>query len=146
MSVVIEFCCVTQQELDRMYRDPEWMHEFIEAYQDNEERSEDPDGFIDSAWEGIQSLLNAASVPIDLQMGGDSIDEECLFWGWSAEEVKKTAQILWATPFEKLAVHFDSAVSDEHELEYLRQNYVTLVNFFDITATKGNAALMEFNI
>lgn len=158
MGMVIGFSRVTQQELDKMYLHPKWMKEFLEEYEDNDERSRDPDGFIEKAWGGIQFLLDAADVPIELLMDGDPIDDQCLFCGWSAEAVKKTAEILGATPFETLAVHFDPArlseeevypmrhLWDADELEYLRDNYATLANFFNATAAKGDAALMEFNI
>lgn len=74
--------------------------------------------------------------------------------GWSVEEVRRSAELLKTTPFERLAEHYDPERMAERsinwrpepdnrdgELAYLRANYEGLVRFLDETARTGLAAI-----
>jgi hypothetical protein len=154
MGMVISFTRVTPEALDKAIEDPEW----AEAHLDDLDTTDEPDGYIDKAWAGIQFLLDAADVPINLRENGEFIGEEGYFFGWSAFMVAEAARHLRATPFERLAPHFDPAQMTEQdiypsaiwarnggELDYLRQHYEQLVRFFDAAATSGSAAIMSFS-
>ncbi|WP_327351288.1 YfbM family protein [Streptomyces sp. NBC_01304] len=159
MSMVLSFTCVTPEELARALQDPEWAEEFLDELDSDEDRPDNPDGFIEKAWAGIQYLLDAAEAGVDLQMGGLPIDEELLFTGWTAEMVQDAARKLQVLPFEKLAAHYDPARMQEQnvypniwthdpdgECEYLKWHYGTLLTFFEEASAKGSAAIVEFNI
>jgi hypothetical protein len=149
--MVISFTQVTPAELDRAMEDPEWTQEHLYDL----DRTGQPDGYLDKAWDGIQFLLDAAEVPIDLRQDGDFIGEDGLS-GWTVDAIEEAAKHLRATPFEQLARHFDPArmterdiypgiwAHDDDALGYLRTNYETLVRFFDATAASGSAAIMHF--
>ncbi|GLY67701.1 YfbM family protein [Amycolatopsis taiwanensis] len=156
MGMVLGWEMVTPAELERAFADPEWAWEFVDEVCD---RPGQPDGFIEKAWGGIQFLLDAEGLGLDLLTDGTPIDEENLLTGWSAETVKQVAEELRKVPFAMLARHYDPAKmmsegvyprmwdhDSDGELEYVKSNYETLVNFFVRTAAADCAAIMEFNI
>jgi hypothetical protein len=152
MGMVVSFTRVTPEELDRAMDDAEWAEEHLW------DLDREPDGYLDKAWDGIQFLLNAAEVPIDLRMDGDFIGEDGCLAGWTVGDVENAARHLRATPFEQLARHFDPArmtqrdiypaviwERDDDALDYLREHYEILVKFFDAAAASGSAAIMNFS-
>lgn len=144
MGAVIEFTRVTSAELTQAIAAGD---EDAVAALVNERAKVDgePDGYLDAAGDGLQSLFDAADLDIELVEPGDAIGEACVCFGWSAHLVANTAQQLRATPFKRLASHLDLAEMDEwddDDLEYLREYYQTLVTFFDAAASSGSAAVM----
>ncbi|MDG4861745.1 YfbM family protein [Streptomyces sp. T-3] len=156
--MTLSFTCVTPEELARALQDPEWAEEYVDELEAGELRPDDPDGFIEKAWAGIQYLLSCAGAGIELQMDGDPIDEELTLVGWSAEMVQHAAKTLQTLPFEKLAAHYDPVEMQERnvypniwthdpegEREYLEWHYGRLVTFFKEAAAMRYAAIMTFS-
>jgi len=154
MGMVLSFTRVTPEELNKAMADPEWAGEYLWEL----DRTDEPDGYLDKAWDGIQFLLDAAKVPIQLRMDGHLIDAEGCLAAWTVSDVEDAARHLRATPFEQLARHFDPArmagqgiypaiiwERDDDALDYLRENYEALVLFFDAAAASGSAAIMSFS-
>ncbi len=150
MSMVITFFQVTPEQLDKAFADPERAEEYLAEHDEELESC-----YLDKAWDGIRFLLSAAEVWIDLYEDGDPIDEECILLGWDAEMVADAAQKLNATPFEKLAEHYDPEKMNERktyphvwgddDLDYLRSYHEDLVKFFTAAAASGSAAIRDFN-
>jgi hypothetical protein len=149
MGSVLSFTRVTAEELDRAFDDPEWAEEVV----DDEDR---PDCYLDKAWAGLDFLLAAADVHVELYMDGSGvIDEEATLFGWDVELVAETAQKLSATPFEVLARHYNPAKMNEQEvyprfwddgdLDYLESHYKAVVVFFAETAAASAAAIRSFS-
>lgn len=148
MSMVLSFTRVTTEELDRAIADPEWASGKLS--------DEDlPYVDLDKAWAGIQFLLDAAEVDVELYEDGDLIDEDCTLLGWDRELVAKAARELGAAPFAALAAHYDAAAMTEQDvyprvwndnsLDYLSHFYEQLVEFFAATAANGGAAIRTFS-
>ncbi|QQQ73895.1 DUF1877 family protein [Saccharothrix sp. 6-C] len=150
MGMTLSFTRVTPGELDRAFGDPGWALERL----DDEGL---PYCFLEKSWAGIQFLLDAADVRVDVYEDGDAIDEECTLFGWSDGMVAEAAKALGATPFEVLAGHYDPRKLSEEEvypmrhlwddgdIDYLRQNYGDLVVFLEETAAAGGAAIRHFS-
>ncbi|MEU4765725.1 YfbM family protein [Actinosynnema sp. NPDC023794] len=151
MGMTLSFTRVTPEELDRASEDPELAWELV----DDENR---PYCFLEKTWAGIQFLLRAAGVDVDVLEDGDPIDEECTLFGWHDRLVAASARALSATPFEVLAEHYDPRklseeevypmrhLWDDDDLEYLRSHYRDLVTFFEETAASGGAAIRYFSV
>ncbi|WP_433179794.1 YfbM family protein [Actinoallomurus sp. CA-150999] len=148
MSMVLSFTRVTSEELDRAIADPEWAEDYLfdESL---------PSCYLDKAWAGIQFLLDAAEVDVDLYEDGHLIDEGCTLFGWDDDMVADTARALGATPFEALAGHYDPKKMTEEDvyprvwnddsLDYLEYHHRALVEFFHTTAASGGAAIRSFS-
>ncbi|MER5266091.1 DUF1877 family protein [Actinosynnema sp. NPDC002837] len=149
MSTTLAFTRVSPAELDRAIEDPEWALEHLE---------EDlPYYSLEKSWAGIQFLLDAAGVAIELNEDGFVIDEESTLSGWTDHMVAEAATTLRATPFEVLATHYDprelSAQEvypwrrfwDDDGIDNLRDDYVDLVEFFEETAASGGALIREIS-
>ncbi|MFC6883225.1 MULTISPECIES: YfbM family protein [Actinomadura] len=152
----MSFTRVTQQELKRGDEDPQWLQSLIDSRMESSEGTLDTVG-LDKAWAGIQYLLDAADVGIELQIDGSFLDAEGMN-GWDPEEVKEAADLLRKADFETLAVHYDPADMDAEDvypgtwkprgdtgLHYLREPYEALVRFFNATADRNEAAVMTFS-
>jgi hypothetical protein len=149
MGSVLSFTRVTSEELDRAFADPEWA---VEQVVDDEDR---PGCHLGKAWAGIQFLLDAAGVRVDLYEDGDVVDDETTLLGWHADMVADAARALSATPFEALAGHFDPGrmteekvypgLWDDDDLDNLGRYHAELVEFFVATAASGDAAIRDFN-
>jgi hypothetical protein len=151
--MVMSFYRVTPEELDRAIADPGWARERIA----DADLTGEPDGYLDKACGGIQFLLDAAEVPVDLRIDGEPIRDDGSLSGWSAAEVVFAAESLRATSFEELARHYDPVLmakediypsiwdEDGRALDYLRAHYTTLVRFFEVVAASGSAAIMSFS-
>lgn len=150
MGMTLSFTRVTPEQLELAFEDPERALEYLE----DEER---PYCFLEKSWAGIQFLLDAAGVGVDVYEDGDAIDEECTLFGWSDSMVAATAKALGATPFEVLAGFYDPQrlsekdvypmrhLWDADDIGYLRDNYGDLARFFEETAAAGDAAIRNFS-
>jgi hypothetical protein len=154
MGMYMSFTRVTSEELEKAVADPKWAHERVE-----QDRTDDLDGDLDKAWDGIQFLLDRAGLGIELQMGGSEfIGEGADLGGWTVDDVKDAARHLRATPFEELARHFDPVrmtksgiypqiwerdPAEDDVLGYLKHFYEVLVRFFDTAAASESAAIMS---
>lgn len=153
MGLTMSFTRVTPEELERAVHDQPWAMKLVEFLAELDDPDE-PTGYLDKSWDGLQYLLDRAGVGLRLQDGGVPINEDHTIAGWRVDDVRRTAELLRATPFEDLAGCFDPTAMTEHEvypsywdsddLEYLRGNYVRLVEFFEATAGAKSAAIMEF--
>lgn len=149
MGSVLSFTRVTPEELDRAFADPEWAAEHVV---DDEDRA---GCCLDRAWAGLQFLLDAAEVRVDLYEDGAAIDDECTLLGWDDDLVAGAAHALSATPFEVLARHFDPGrmsetrvypgLWDDDDLGRLERHHAELVEFFVTTAASGDAVIRDFN-
>ena len=150
MGMTLSFTRVTPRELDRAFEDEEWAWEVV----DDEDR---PYCFLEKSWAGIQFLLDAAGVDVDVYEDGDAIDDEAILFGWAESKVAATAKALGATPFEVLAGFYDPRklsergvypmrhLWDDDDIGYLRDHYRDLVVFFEETAASGAAAIRNFS-
>lgn len=150
MSTTLAFTPVTQEELDRAIKDPEWA---LEHLQDTDSLCYS----LEKSWAGIQFLLDAAQVNVQLNEDGHIIDDESILAGWTDIMVADAAKSLSATPFEVLAGHYDPRKLSEEEvypwrhlwdddgIDDLRDNYVDLVEFFQETAASGGALIREIS-
>jgi hypothetical protein len=151
MSMVLSFTLVTPEELERAFQDPEWADRYLEQLFD-EGRSY---CYLEKAWAGIQFLLDAADVPIDIYEDGHLIDDGCVYFGWDPAMVAEAAEALRGAPFDVLATHYDPAkltaadvyprVWYDDTLDYLRENHASLVTFFEEAAAAKAGAIREFN-
>lgn len=157
MGMTLDYIELTPQQLVDVVHDGEKAFELYDEISADETIL---DGFIEKAWDGIQYLLYAAEVGVDLRMDGEAIDYDGdELTAFDAALVRDIAQRLNATPFERLTPHYDPADMmerkiyprcwdddpDQSELEYLRGHYTTLRTFFDTVARNGNAALACFS-
>jgi hypothetical protein len=151
MGVTVSFTRVSPDDLDRGHDDPDWLCDHLYEVDSTDE----PGGYLDKAWAGLQFLLDAEDVDIDLRGGTyDFIGEDGDLVAWSEYDVEEAAKMLRAMPFERLAQHFDPAEmmrqdiypgiwDSDNALDYLRSHYEALVRFFDLAATAGSAAVMQ---
>ncbi|MEU9115769.1 DUF1877 family protein [Streptomyces sp. NPDC048483] len=114
MGMVISFTRVTPEELDRAEKDTEWAREFLREV--DELRPDDPDGYLDKAWAGLEFLLEEADEPLEFLMDGYPIDDKGTLFGWSVEDVQDMAKTLRALPWERLVTHDDPVRMDEEEV------------------------------
>ncbi len=153
MGMVVSFRRVTPEELDKARADPFGWHERAP-----EPGPEEPDGYLDKSWAGLEFLFDQAEVPITLMDPGDLLDDEGAFWGWSVGTVAETAHQLRAAPFEQLARHYDPARMTEQDIypsiiwerdgdaiEDLRSGHEIMARFFERAAATGSAAIMHFS-
>lgn len=156
MGMVVSFTRVTAEQLAKAEQDPEWAEELLEELAEPEDEDE-PDGYLDKAWAGIQYLMEAEGLGIDLLMDGDSLDEDGTLFGWSVAHVRQVAEKLRAAPWERLAAHYDAEKmmaaevyprvwdTGDDERDYVEGYYQGLVEFFAFAAAKQSAAIMEFS-
>lgn len=137
MGLTMSFTKVTPAELaDLRSRDGAAIEEFLWAKDEAAEVS----GYIDQAWEELGELFGEAEVPIDLEMGGDFIDEEGRFFAWSADLVAKTAERLRRAGWEALEPHLEP----DWDADYVQEAHETLADFFEDAAASKAAAIMSF--
>lgn len=167
MGMVIEYARLRPDETLTVRRlldaDPEQAFEYIEQlgiWMADDDAGATPRGLdLDKAWDGIRYLLDRAGPPpVDIIGGGDVISNEP--WGYDAPrllspaEVAAAARFLQATPFDRLAAHFDpekltaaGVYPDiwEHDdaLEYLAGWYQPLVEFVIAAADQGDGMLVR---
>ncbi|WP_280342000.1 YfbM family protein [Nocardia abscessus] len=152
MGVILSFRKVTGEQLERLTAAGTQAHELLWELEDADG---DPSGYLDKSWDGLRYLLESAEVGVDLFYDGDLLDDD--YYAWPVDLVRATAQRLKATPFDRLAVHYDGTAMDTADiypriwvrdgaegLGYLRYHYGVLVAFFDNAARSGAAAVMHF--
>ncbi|MFG2195663.1 YfbM family protein [Streptomyces sp. NPDC048639] len=159
MGVSLSFIGATTEELDRAEKDPSRAHEYLdELYDDDTSTRGRPHGDPDRAWAGLQFLLDAADVDLDFLMDGSVILEDGTLFGWSAEQIESVARQLRATPWERMAAHYDPermtknevypntwGFDPEGELDWLEHTYEELIAFFTAAAEGGYGAFMTFS-
>ncbi|MER6994537.1 YfbM family protein [Streptomyces sp. NPDC000410] len=160
MSVSIGFISATTEELDRAEKDPSWADEYVYKLYDGDDLSmpDRPYGGPDKAWAGLQFLLDGTDVDLEFLMDGFQILEDGTLFGWSPAQIESVARQLRATPWERLAVHYDPErmtkeevypntwrFSPEDDLDWLERAYEELVTFFTKAAERGYGAFMTFS-
>ncbi|MDC0767032.1 YfbM family protein [Streptomyces sp. HD] len=159
MGMYISFTAATTEELDRAVKDPSWADEYVYDLYDSDDDPipNRPDVGLDKAWAGLQFLLDETDVELEFMMDGFVIVEEGTLFGYSVKDVETVARQLRATPWERLAEHYDPErmVKDDvyprtwdvHDgsLEWLRSTYDELVEFFGESADRGLGAFMTFS-
>ncbi|MFI7412612.1 YfbM family protein [Streptomyces sp. NPDC049627] len=159
MGVSVSFIGATTEELDRAEKDPDWARECLdELYGDDFPSPDRPFGGPDKAFAGLQFLIDETDVALEFLMDGFPILEDGTLFGWTAEQIESVARQLRATPWERLAVHYDWErmtkedvypnmwrFDAEGELEWLQDAYEELVAFFGAAADRGLGAFMNFS-
>ncbi|MGW5455613.1 YfbM family protein [Nocardia sp. NPDC003979] len=153
MGAVMSFRRVSTAELEMAMRHKDIAEEFLAGY---EPSADDPSGYLDKAWGGLNYLLEAAGTGVDLFFTPTPlpIGE---YNGWTAEEVARTAETLSKTPFSKLAEHYNGVRMVEAQvypniwgdtrndgLGYLREYYTKLVAVFQHAAEHDAGLLQHF--
>jgi hypothetical protein len=149
---------VTSEELDAVLRDPVLEQELETKLFDDGEHAV---WFLDHAWDGIRYLLTTGGAPTDVVRGGTPISD----YEWTndgparyltADQVKEMAAYFRATPWQRLASHYDPAAmtvadvypsgwdkkgSAEDNLHWLKVTLEGLVEFFASAASAGDAII-----
>ncbi|OSC21542.1 hypothetical protein B8W69_28490 [Mycobacterium vulneris] len=152
--MTVTFTKLTSAELVQVIDDPEQIRGIIWRPLPGA----GPSGSVDKAIDGIQFLLSAADVPINLapeRMPGEPIPTQDgeIYFGLSADQVATIAAQLAATRFDTLARHFSPERMNQEgvqptpwaaeDLDYLEENYQILVSFFVDASKGGGAALLS---
>ncbi|MFD4434161.1 YfbM family protein [Nocardia sp. NPDC058497] len=151
MGLVFAFHRISDDDAARIIADVATAFDLIDAINRNGE----PAGDIDKAWDGLHYLLGAAGVGFDLLREDEPSRDEACTTVWSAEEVAAAALSLAATPFDLLAEHFDPEElgkegiypdiwESEWSLDYLRDHYIGLQEFFTHAAATGSPVVGRF--
>lgn len=154
MGVTVTFTKLTSVELARVSDDPE----LVSGILWRPSSGDGPSGSVDKAIDGIQFLLSAADVPVNLApecMPGEPFPTQDgeIYFGLSVDEVVTIAAQLAATQFDTLAPHFSPDRMNRQgvqptpwaaeDLDYLMDNYQILVSFFADASKTGSAALLS---
>ncbi|MFC5212767.1 YfbM family protein [Streptomyces coerulescens] len=159
MGVTISFISATTEELDRAAKDPSWAGQFVsDLYGVDYPWPDRHDCGPDKAFGGLQFLFDEAEVSLEFVMDGFQILDSGTLFGWTAEQIDGVARELLATPWERLAAHYDPermATEDVYpnmwtfdpdgELDWLKDAYDELVTFFRTAAEHGHGAFMNFS-
>ncbi|WP_328420835.1 YfbM family protein [Streptomyces sp. NBC_00443] len=159
MGVSISFISATTEELDRAAAEPDWADEYLfELYGENPPMPDRPDGGPDKAFGGLQFLFDEAEISLEFVMDGFQIRDAGTLFGWTVEQIDSVARELRATPWERLAAHYDAErmgkedvypnmwrFDPEGQLEWLEGAYEELVEFFGAAADRGLGAFMTFS-
>ncbi|GHH11118.1 YfbM family protein [Streptomyces lanatus] len=158
MGMYISFISATTEELDKAVEDPGWAVDHVDELYESEDSAvpDRPSADLDKAWGGLQFLLDEAEMGLEFMMDGFVIVEEGTLFGWSVEDVRTAARELRATPWQRLAVHYDAermnkedvyprVWDNEGEPEWLESAYGELVEFFGAAADRGLGAFMTFS-
>lgn len=148
----------TTEELDRAVKAPDQAEDDVDELFESDDSTVPggPSAELDKMWDGLQFLLGEAGVGFEFMMDGFLIAEEGTLFRWSAEHVEAVARQLRATPWERLAAHFDpERMIKENvyphvwdvapESEWLESAYGDLVEFFGAAADRGLGAFMTFS-
>lgn len=152
--MTVTFTKLTSAELVQVIDDPEQIRGILWRPLPGD----GPSGSVDKAIDGIQFLLSAADVPINLapeRMPGEPIPTQDgeIYFGLSADQVATIAAQLAATRFDTLARYFSPERMNQEgvqptpwaadDLDYLKENYQILVSFFVDAAKGGGCALLS---
>lgn len=158
MGMYVSFVAMTPELLTKAENDPEWAEEYIDDFYAQDELPDNAEVDLEKSWAGLIYLMEAENLGFGMLDSGVRIiaDDNCID-SWNAQDVKTKAKTLSATPFEKLAAHYNPASmmaedvypqmwehDPESELESLQWNYERLVEFFAATAASGNGVLMSW--
>lgn len=153
MGVIMSFTRVSAVELERLSATTDWPDDFL----DTMERHEDePDGYLDKAWAGLEFLLLQANVGVSLFDSGRPLPEDNYF-AWHPDDVAAAAKALARFPFDELAPSFHPEIMDgagvypaiwvrdgQDGLDYLRHHYIALEQVFRHAAERGSGLLQHF--
>ncbi|MFJ9407522.1 DUF1877 family protein [Streptomyces sp. NPDC101393] len=151
MGVSMAFISATTEELERAEKDPGWADAFVGELYDGDAYAKRPHDGPGKAWADLQFLLDGADVGLEFLMDGDQLLEDGTLFAWSAEQIESVARELQATPWERLAVHYDAERMKQQrgyppsELDWLEGPYEELVAFFAEAAAGGYGAFMTFS-
>ena len=162
MSMIGCYCRLSKAKLAALKKNPSSVVAFLTT-EDDPTRHID----IDKAWDAIHFLLNGqkgeGSGPLhDAVLGGEVLAQDIFFaYGpvrcLTPSDVKKTVQALADVPADELLKRFDAELLNDKEiyprawtgkkqdLEYIKNNYLRLVEFFGIAADRGEAMLLYIN-
>ncbi|MFF0732936.1 DUF1877 family protein [Streptomyces chartreusis] len=159
MGVSISFIGATTEELDRAEKDPSWAEEHVsDLHGVDYPLSDRPDCGPAKAFAGLQFLFDEAEVSLEFVMDGFQIQDDGTLFGWTAEQIDSVARELRATPWERLAAHYDPermakedvypnlwTFDPDGQLDWLESAYEELVAFFSVAAERGYGAFMNFS-
>ena len=149
---------IAPRELDAVLKDPQLE---VELEQTMFETDDYEYWFVDAAWDGIRYLLTMAGAPVDVVRGGTAIsgfewtnDGPARYF--TVEQVKEATAYFQATPWERLAGHYDPAAMTaadvypagwdragkaEDNLHWLKVSIEGLAEFFAAAASAGDAII-----
>ncbi|MFD4358000.1 DUF1877 family protein [Nocardia sp. NPDC058518] len=151
MGPVLAFHRISDADAARITADAEAAFELIDAI----DRTGEPCGDIDKAWDGLRYLLAAARVDLDLLRDLDPWAGDGEPRIWTADEVSAAARTMASTPFTVLAAHFDPDDMDDNDVypdiwdtdfchEYLREHYDGLLTFLAFATEQNSPVLSRF--
>lgn len=153
---------ITRDQLAALQGDPS----SVPAFLYDEEPPSDSHVDLDKAWHAIHFLLNGHTWEGDGPLfnsilGGEPLGEEDVGYGparfLTPEGVRATAEALSDVSISDLLARFDATKLNENEIypqhwtgeevdrHYVRDNFVRLVEFFQLTAKSDNAMLLYIN-
>ncbi|MGW2397384.1 YfbM family protein [Kitasatospora sp. NPDC001664] len=158
MSMNGEYLRVTPEELARALEDPEWAWDFADEAQD---RSAEEDGgrFFSThrAWDLLGFLLKRSGFPVDVVHGEEPMPgaED---WGYgpprhlTVAQVRSAAEGLERLSYDELiadvvqaeldATEIYPQIDDTASLDWAREAFTPLVDFFRTAASAGHAVLV----
>src|SRR5687768_8223988 len=162
MSMIGNCRCVSMEILAELLADPSRVPDFL--YDENADPVDHLD--LDKSWHAIHFLLNGetweGTGPLfDAVLGGELLGEEDVGYGparyLTPPRVREVANALAELPAEKLLERFNAETlndaevyphgwaGERHELDYISQNYMGLVDFFRKVSNRGEAMLLYIN-
>ncbi|MFC8241894.1 YfbM family protein [Streptomyces chartreusis] len=159
MGVSISFISATTEELDRAEKDPSWAEQHVsDLYGVDYPLPDRLDCGPAKAFGGLQFLFDEAEVSLEFVMDGFQIQDDGTLFGWTAEQIDSVARELRATPWARLAAHYDPermakedvypnmwTFDPDGQLDRLESAYEDLVAFFCAAAERGYGAFMNFS-
>ncbi|MFE1596640.1 YfbM family protein [Nocardia sp. NPDC058705] len=151
MGPVLAFHRISDEDAARITADAEAAFDLIDAI----DRTGEPAGDIDKAWDGLRYLLEAAGIDLDLIRDLDPWAGDGEPRVWTADEVSTAARTMTSTPFAVLDAHFDPEVMDDNDVcpdiwdtdfsrDFLREHYEGLRSFLTFAAEKNSPVLTRF--
>ena len=157
MSMIGNYRCITENELDTLLEVPETIAEFLYGEKTQAETEKQLD--IDKAWHALHYLLNGTAWggegPLaNAVLGGEPIGEEDVGYGpcryLRSIQVFETSNALQIISSEQLWSRFNAAEMKKAEIypkfeggeevkEYLCGNFESIKAFFAAAASHGNA-------
>ncbi|MFF8352341.1 DUF1877 family protein [Streptomyces chartreusis] len=105
-----------------------------------------------------QFLFDEAEVSLEFVMDGFQIRDDGTLFGWTAEQIGSVARELRATPWERLAAHYDPermakedvypnmwTFDPDGQVDWLESACEELVAFFSVVAERGYGAFMNLS-
>ncbi len=165
MSKIMQYVRIRDADLERLKKmlveDPDGAYEYTDELadgddEDDTDRPERRRGVdIDKAWDALRFLLDRAGPPpVDAITGGIALTTD--EWGLepprylTPDEVTTAAEHFEATPFSRLAEHYDPEAMaevyphgwDDGRRAYLRGWYETLTRFFHHAAIERDGMIL----